>query len=49
MLFCTFNHGGLIHLGFNMYALYTLSNGLQFIFTPENFVAFYLSAGKFIK
>ncbi|RME82556.1 MAG: rhomboid family intramembrane serine protease [Caldilineae bacterium] len=35
-------HGSLIHLGFNMYALYVLGPGLERIYGPWRFLALYL-------
>ncbi len=46
MILSTFNHSGLMHLGFNMLALFSLSQTLQEFVCAENFLAFYLSSGK---
>lgn len=42
---CTFIHGGLAHLGFNMYALYSMGHLLYEVLSPEAFLGFYLGAG----
>ncbi len=46
LVLSTFNHAGLMHLGFNMVALFSLSNIMQEFVCAENFLAFYLSSGK---
>ena len=38
MLFCMFNHSGVIHLGFNMFALYNISDLLARIFPAPQFL-----------
>ena len=47
LIFSTFNHGGFIHLGANMFALFSISNLLEKFVAPEQFIAFYLSSGVF--
>ena len=45
LLGCTFSHYTLTHLGFNMFALYSLSHSLESILGAEQFLAFYLTSG----
>jgi len=40
-----FLHGGILHLGFNMYALYVLGPGLERFYGHGRFLALYLLAG----
>lgn len=46
MVFAPFNHGGLLHLGANMFALFSISGIMERFVAPEQFTAFYLSSGK---
>ena len=45
MIYCTFNHHGIIHLAANMFCLYSISGMFDNLMAPEQFFAFYLSAG----
>lgn len=47
LLGSVFSHHGIFHLGFNMVALYTISDLLGNVFKPEQFLAFYLTSGVF--
>lgn len=40
-----FLHAGLMHLGFNMYALYQVGRVLEYLIGPRNFMAVYLIGG----
>lgn len=45
MLLSTFSHQTLMHLGFNMYALWSFAPNASHLFGVDNFLACYLSAG----
>jgi len=47
MVLSTFSHYSLVHMGFNMYFLQTLSVPVAHNMGKEQFLAFYLSAGVF--
>jgi rhomboid protease GluP len=40
-----FLHAGLMHLGFNMYALYQVGRVLEYLIGPRNFLAIYVVGG----
>lgn len=40
-----FLHAGLMHLGFNMYALYQVGRVLEYLIGPRNFIGLYLTGG----
>lgn len=40
-----FLHGGLIHIGFNMYALYSLGNFIEEIYGKRNYIIIYFAGG----
>lgn len=45
LLSAMFLHGGLMHIGFNMYVLYSIGPELERIYGTPRFVALYLGAG----
>ena len=47
MVLSTFSHSSLLHMGFNMYSLHTLSVPVAHSMGKEQFLAFYLSTGVF--
>ena len=49
MLFSTFSHRDFFHLAFNMIALYSMTGLIENSFPVEQFLAFYLSAGKYFQ
>lgn len=42
---CTFLHGGIVHLGFNMYALYTLGPSIENIYGKWRYILIYFISG----
>jgi len=40
-----FMHGGIMHLGFNMFALWMFGSSIESIFGPKRFLFFYLTCG----
>lgn len=45
LLTCTFLHGGIIHLGLNMYALYTLGPTIENIYGRWRYILVYIISG----
>lgn len=40
-----FMHGGIMHIAFNMFALYSFGSNLEYIWGPKKFLFFYISCG----
>lgn len=44
LLTCAFLHGGIMHIGFNMYALYVIGPQIEQIYETKNYLLIYLSS-----
>jgi len=40
-----FMHGGIMHIAFNMFALYSFGSALEYFWGPKKFLFFYISCG----